>query len=146
MYRHGSWIATLATATVFFLSFGDTADLTAGKAPSPSASEAISFTSRPKPSASSPSAPSAPSPAAARASTASATASASASRSSSVGALRVTPSGAARGGADHMTAADSSGRSSAAQLSLAIGTTAAASAGTILVVRRLQRRVAGEHH
>nr|WSZ96978.1 hypothetical protein OH820_16055 [Streptomyces sp. NBC_00857] len=63
-----------------------------------------------------------------------------------MGALRVTPSGAARGGADHTAAADSSGRSSAAQLSLAIGTTAAASAGTILMVRRLQRRVAGEHH
>ncbi|MFE7569604.1 hypothetical protein ACFU76_22000 [Streptomyces sp. NPDC057539] len=64
----------------------------------------------------------------------------------SVGALTVTPSGAARGGADHMTAADSSERTSAAELSLAIGATAAASAGTVLVVRRFQRRSTGGQH
>ncbi|MFE4373487.1 hypothetical protein ACFRMN_35670 [Streptomyces sp. NPDC056835] len=64
----------------------------------------------------------------------------------SVGALAITPSGAARGGADHMTAADSSERTSAAELSLAIGATAAASIGTILVVRRFQRRSTGGQH
>ncbi|MFE3828808.1 hypothetical protein [Streptomyces sp. NPDC059092] len=72
---------------------------------------------------------------------------ASAASSPSVGAIRVTPSGAARGGADHPVAAagttGSAGRDRVAELSLAIGTTAAASAGTILVVRRLQRRATG---
>ncbi|MEW1724647.1 hypothetical protein [Streptomyces sp. NPDC093109] len=67
-----------------------------------------------------------------------------------VGALRVTPSGAARGGADHpaaaATAVPPSGRSAVAELALAIGATAAASAGTILLVRRLQRRATGGEH
>ncbi|MFJ8002610.1 hypothetical protein ACIQ7D_36845 [Streptomyces sp. NPDC096310] len=67
--------------------------------------------------------------------------------SPAVGAIRVTPSGAARGGADHpVAAADATGpggRDRVARLSLAIGTTAAASAGTILLVRRLQRRTTG---
>ncbi|MEE1800320.1 hypothetical protein PUR57_16880 [Streptomyces sp. JV176] len=71
----------------------------------------------------------------------------SAVSSPSVGALRVTPSGAARGGADHpVAAAEATGpadRDRVARLALAIGTTAAASAGTILVVRRLQRRATG---
>ncbi|MFD5750973.1 hypothetical protein [Streptomyces sp. NPDC127033] len=64
----------------------------------------------------------------------------------SVGALQVTPSGAARGGADHPVAAadaDRSGRDQVAEVSLAIGATAAAFAGTILLVRRLQRRTTG---
>ncbi|RYJ29676.1 VgrG protein [Streptomyces sp. L-9-10] len=64
----------------------------------------------------------------------------------SVGGLTITPSGAARGGADHMTAANPSGSYGAAELTLAIGATAAASAGTILVVRRFQRRSTGGQH
>ncbi|MFC9650705.1 MULTISPECIES: hypothetical protein [unclassified Streptomyces] len=64
----------------------------------------------------------------------------------SVGGLTITPSGAARGGADHLTAANPSGSYGAAELSLAIGATAAASAGTVLVVRRFQRRSTGGQH
>ncbi|MEV7425932.1 hypothetical protein [Streptomyces sp. NPDC091212] len=71
---------------------------------------------------------------------------------SAVGALKVTPSGAARGGADHLAVVEAprpagpAGPSAAAELALAIGTTAAASAGTILLVRRLQRRATGGEH
>ncbi|MFJ9032116.1 hypothetical protein ACIRQP_27045 [Streptomyces sp. NPDC102274] len=63
-----------------------------------------------------------------------------------LGALTITPSGPARGGARHLTAADPSGHYGAAELSLAIGATAAASLGTILVVRRFQRRSTGGQH
>ncbi|MEV7684093.1 hypothetical protein AB0O64_36990 [Streptomyces sp. NPDC088341] len=65
----------------------------------------------------------------------------------SVGNLQITPSGAARGGADHLTATDSVVRGTGtAELTLAIGTTAAAALGTILVVRRGRRRTTGDHH
>lgn len=69
------------------------------------------------------------------------------SGSPAVGAVQVTPSGAARGGADHPAeAADASGPTGPAELSLAIGATAAAGAGALLVIRRLQRRAArGDH-
>ncbi|MFE7127738.1 hypothetical protein [Streptomyces sp. NPDC057617] len=64
----------------------------------------------------------------------------------SVGALQVTPSGAARGGARHLTSAYEPRRTGTAELTLAIGATAAAAAGTILVVRRRRWRVTGDHH
>ncbi|MFE4828478.1 hypothetical protein [Streptomyces sp. NPDC056672] len=65
----------------------------------------------------------------------------------SVGNLQITPSGAARGGADHLTATDSVVRGTGtAELTLAIGATAAAALGTILVVRRGRRRATGDHH
>ncbi|MFF1418854.1 hypothetical protein [Streptomyces sp. NPDC058280] len=66
--------------------------------------------------------------------------------SPSVGVLQITPSGAAKGGADHLTAADSSGPSVMAGLALTLGATAAAAVGTILVVRRHQRRATGGRH
>ncbi|MEU3184722.1 hypothetical protein ABZ707_10975 [Streptomyces sp. NPDC006923] len=62
------------------------------------------------------------------------------------GTLQITPSGAARGGADHMNATDSSDPSGATELALLISVTASAAAGTILVVRRLQRRATGGRH
>lgn len=69
------------------------------------------------------------------------------SASPAVGAVQVTPSGAARGGADHPAeAADASGPTGPAELSLAIGATAAAGAGALLVIRRLQRRTTGGDH
>ncbi|MYZ38703.1 MULTISPECIES: hypothetical protein [unclassified Streptomyces] len=64
----------------------------------------------------------------------------------SVGALQITPSGAARGGADHLIATDSVRTTGAPELTLAIGATAAAALGTILVVRRHTRRATGDHH
>ncbi|MDX3853220.1 hypothetical protein [Streptomyces sp. AK02-01A] len=64
----------------------------------------------------------------------------------SAGTLQITPSGAARGGADHMNATDSSEPSGATELALVISVTASAAAGTILVVRRLQRRATGGRH
>ncbi|MFF2526685.1 hypothetical protein [Streptomyces liangshanensis] len=67
--------------------------------------------------------------------------------SSSVGALQVTPSGGARGGAQHpVDSAAAQGPSRAASLSLAVGTTlVAAAASTVLVMRGRRRSRDGRH-
>lgn len=74
------------------------------------------------------------------------TATGSSTASASVGALAVTPSGAARGGAVHPTTARAADPLDAAELSLAIGITAIATAGALLVIRRLQRPASGGRH
>ncbi|MFJ2444330.1 MULTISPECIES: hypothetical protein [unclassified Streptomyces] len=112
----------MATATVIVPVLSGRHGNAAESPPAPAVSETISFTSRARPPADSPS----PTP--------------SPPDAPDIGALGVTPSGAARGGADHPGRPPA--RSAAAELSLAIGATAAATAGTILVVRRFQRRAA----
>lgn len=73
----------------------------------------------------------------------------SASAGASVGALQITPSGAARGGADHLTAAGSTaagGPSRTTALLLALATTlVAAAAGTGLVIRGRRLPKGGRH-
>ncbi|MEV6648971.1 hypothetical protein [Streptomyces sp. NPDC051219] len=65
--------------------------------------------------------------------------------SPSVGALQATPSGAARGGADHgASGAATRNGPSPADIALAIGATGTAAAGTVLWLRAHHRRSAGE--
>ncbi|WP_329456610.1 hypothetical protein [Streptomyces sp. NBC_01497] len=66
-----------------------------------------------------------------------------------VGALQATPSGAASGGAAHpatATAADRARTAGAVGISLAVGACAAASAGALVVTRRLRRNATGGEH
>jgi hypothetical protein len=63
-----------------------------------------------------------------------------------VGALQITPSGAASGGAAYPATADTSVATSATKISLAIGGTSAAAAGATLIIRRLRRRAVGGEH
>ncbi|MFF5568256.1 hypothetical protein ACFY7Z_24780 [Streptomyces sp. NPDC012623] len=173
----GSRIAAFAAAAVLLLALGGAmavdrpaapggralTDTEPGRVPveaAASAAETASSTSRPRPPTSGATARASgdadvsgrPPVRTASPGSASAPAAVPPTASAAVGALKVTPSGAARGGADHLAAVDAArppgpaGRSAAAELALAIGTTAAASAGTILLVRRLQRRATGGEH
>ncbi|MFJ1601271.1 hypothetical protein [Streptomyces sp. NPDC088261] len=77
------------------------------------------------------------------------TASASASASASVGVLQVTPSGGARGGADHPVAVDSAaaqGPSRAVSLALAAATTLVAGVACAALLMRARRRSRDGRH